>query len=138
MALGVSRQWMNFRAIGEWEMAVIAAAWPNMIATLNTLRHTLEDLGGALAVTHAVSALSFSRSDRPLVARAETRVSQSGMSHGLLHRNRTYRRFGPYRRVSSQASTGPLRLKFLFTSRLDRKPNDIECGHKQLPRLRSV
>jgi hypothetical protein len=46
----------SYCAIGEWEdMAAIAAARPNMIATLNTLRDTLEDLGGSLGVTDAVS-----------------------------------------------------------------------------------
>jgi hypothetical protein len=46
----------SYSSIGEWEdMAAIAAARPNMIATLNTLRDTLEDLGGGLGVTDAVS-----------------------------------------------------------------------------------
>ena len=36
--------------IGEWEdMADLVAARPNMIATLDTFRDTLEDLGGVLA-----------------------------------------------------------------------------------------
>jgi len=46
----------SYCAIGEWEdMAAIAAARPNMIATLNTLRDTLEDLGGGLGVTDPVT-----------------------------------------------------------------------------------
>ena len=46
----------SFCLIGEWEdMAAMAAARPNMIATLNTFRDTLEDLGGGLGVTDAVS-----------------------------------------------------------------------------------
>ena len=46
----------SYCAIGEWEdMAAIVAARPNMIATLNTFRDTLEDLGGGLGVTDAVS-----------------------------------------------------------------------------------
>jgi hypothetical protein len=46
----------SYCTIGEWEnMAAIAAARPNMIAALNTFRDTLEDLGGGLGVTDAVS-----------------------------------------------------------------------------------
>ena len=46
----------SYCAIGEWEdVAAIAAARPNMIATLNTFRDTLEDLGGGLGVTDPVS-----------------------------------------------------------------------------------
>jgi quinol monooxygenase YgiN len=46
----------SFCVIGEWEdMAPMAAARPNMIAFLNTFRDTLEDLGGGLGVTDAVS-----------------------------------------------------------------------------------
>ena len=46
----------SYCGIGEWEdMAAIAAARPNMIATLDTLRDTLEDLGGGLGVTDPVS-----------------------------------------------------------------------------------
>ena len=46
----------SYCVTGEWEdMAAIAAARPNMIATLNTFRDTLEDLGGGLGVTDAVS-----------------------------------------------------------------------------------
>lgn len=42
--------------ICEWaDMAAIAKARPNMIATLNSFRDTLEDLGGGLGVTDAVS-----------------------------------------------------------------------------------
>jgi hypothetical protein len=38
--------------IAEWaDMADLAAARPNMIATLNSFRDTLEDLGGELGVT---------------------------------------------------------------------------------------
>jgi len=46
----------SYCGIGEWEdMAAIAAARPNMIATLDTVRDTLEDLGGGLGVTDPVS-----------------------------------------------------------------------------------
>ena len=46
----------SYCVIGEWEdMAAMAAARPNMIATLNSFRDTLEDLGGGLGVTDAVS-----------------------------------------------------------------------------------
>ena len=42
--------------IAEWaDMADLAANWPNMIATLDTFRDTLEDLGGGLGVTDPVS-----------------------------------------------------------------------------------
>jgi hypothetical protein len=42
--------------IGEWsDMDALAKARPNMIATLDSLRHTLEDLGGGLGVTDPVS-----------------------------------------------------------------------------------
>lgn len=42
--------------IAEWEsMDAIAAARPRMIATLDSFRHTLEDLGGGLGVTDPVS-----------------------------------------------------------------------------------
>lgn len=38
--------------IGEWESAdALAAGRPQMIATLDSFRHTLEDLGGGLGVT---------------------------------------------------------------------------------------
>ena len=38
--------------IAEWDdMDAIAKARPNMIATLNSFRDTLEDLGGGLGVT---------------------------------------------------------------------------------------
>ena len=41
--------------IAEWENAeALAAGRPHMIATLNSFRHTLEDLGGGLGVTDAV------------------------------------------------------------------------------------
>jgi hypothetical protein len=46
----------SYCVIGEWEdMAIIASARPNMIATLNSFRDTLEDLGGGLGVTDPVS-----------------------------------------------------------------------------------
>jgi hypothetical protein len=35
-------------------MEAMAAARPHMIATLNSFRHTLEDLGGGLGVTDPV------------------------------------------------------------------------------------
>lgn len=38
--------------IGEWDsMDALAAARPSMIATLDTFRDTLEDMGGGLGVT---------------------------------------------------------------------------------------
>ena len=46
----------SYCVIGEWEdMAAMAAARPNMIASLNSFRDTLEDFGGGLGVTDAVS-----------------------------------------------------------------------------------
>ena len=42
--------------IAEWsDVEAIAQARPNMIATLNSFRDTLEDLGNGLGVTDAVS-----------------------------------------------------------------------------------
>ena len=42
--------------IGEWtDEAGMAAARPQMIATLDAFRDTLEDLGGGLGVTDAIS-----------------------------------------------------------------------------------
>ena len=42
--------------IAEWTDAdALARARPNMIATLNSFRDTLEDLGGGLGVTDATS-----------------------------------------------------------------------------------
>lgn len=42
--------------IAEWpDMEAIAAARPRMIATLDTFRHILEDLGGGLGVTDPVA-----------------------------------------------------------------------------------
>ena len=42
--------------IGEWDsMDSIVAARPQMIASLDKTRHLLEDLGGGLGVTDAVS-----------------------------------------------------------------------------------
>ena len=42
--------------IAEWvDMDSLANARPNMIATLDTFRDTLEDLGGGLGVTDPVS-----------------------------------------------------------------------------------
>ena len=42
--------------IAEWESAdALAAGRPQMIATLNSFRQTLEDLGSGLGVTDAVS-----------------------------------------------------------------------------------
>jgi hypothetical protein len=44
------------RIIGEWtDMDALAAARPNMLATLDSFRHTLDDLGGGLGVTDPVS-----------------------------------------------------------------------------------
>jgi hypothetical protein len=46
----------SYCLICEWaDAAAIAAARPNMIATLGTFRDTLEDLGGGLGATDAVS-----------------------------------------------------------------------------------
>ena len=46
----------KFCLIAEWDgMDAIAKARPNMIATLNSFRDTLEDLGGGLGVTDAVA-----------------------------------------------------------------------------------
>lgn len=42
--------------IAEWDsMESIVAGRPNMIKTLDSFRHTLEDLGGGLGVTDPVS-----------------------------------------------------------------------------------
>jgi hypothetical protein len=42
--------------IAQWtDIEALAQARPNMIATLNSFRDTLEDLGGGLGVTDAVS-----------------------------------------------------------------------------------
>jgi quinol monooxygenase YgiN len=42
--------------IAEWtDMDALAAARPHMVATLDTFRATLEDLGGGLGVTDPVS-----------------------------------------------------------------------------------
>ena len=46
----------SYCIIAEWtDMDSLANARPNMIATLNSFRDTLEDLGGGLGVTDAVS-----------------------------------------------------------------------------------
>jgi quinol monooxygenase YgiN len=46
----------TFCFIGEWsDMDALAAARPQMIATLDTFRHMLEDLGGGLGLTDPVS-----------------------------------------------------------------------------------
>jgi quinol monooxygenase YgiN len=46
----------TFCMVGEWDdMDSIAKARPNMIATLDSFRATLEDLGGGLGVTDPVS-----------------------------------------------------------------------------------
>jgi hypothetical protein len=42
--------------VGEWpDMAALADAGTRMIATLDTFRHALDDLGAGLGVTDAVS-----------------------------------------------------------------------------------
>mgnify|MGYP000859680608 CR=1 FL=1 len=42
--------------IAEWpDMETLANARPNMVATLNTFRETLEDLGNGLGVTDAIA-----------------------------------------------------------------------------------
>ena len=46
----------DYCIVGEWDdMDSLAAARPDMLATLDTFRHTLEDLGGDLGVTDPVS-----------------------------------------------------------------------------------
>jgi quinol monooxygenase YgiN len=46
----------SYCLIAEWsDMAALAAARPKMIATLDSFRPTLEDLGGGLGVTDPVS-----------------------------------------------------------------------------------
>ena len=46
----------SYCIIGEWDdMESLAAARPQMIATLDSFRDTLEDLGGDLGVTDPVS-----------------------------------------------------------------------------------
>jgi hypothetical protein len=45
-----------FCIVAEWtDMDALAKARPNMIATLESFRDTLEDLGGGLGVTDPVS-----------------------------------------------------------------------------------
>jgi hypothetical protein len=46
----------NYCIIAEWDdIAALSNARPNMIATLDTFRDTLEDLGGGLGVTDPVA-----------------------------------------------------------------------------------
>jgi hypothetical protein len=46
----------SYCLIGEWDsMLAMTAARPQMIATLDTFRDALEDLGGGLGVTDPVS-----------------------------------------------------------------------------------
>jgi hypothetical protein len=46
----------SYLLVGEWpDMAAIARARARMIGTLDSFRHTLEDLGAGLGVTDAVS-----------------------------------------------------------------------------------
>jgi quinol monooxygenase YgiN len=46
----------SYCIIGEWaDMSDLAAARPNMTATLDTFRDTLEDLGFGLGVTDPIS-----------------------------------------------------------------------------------
>ncbi|MEW6768849.1 MAG: antibiotic biosynthesis monooxygenase [Pseudomonadota bacterium] len=46
----------NYCIIAEWDsMEALAAARPHMIATLNSFRDTLEDMGGGLGVTDPVA-----------------------------------------------------------------------------------
>jgi quinol monooxygenase YgiN len=46
----------SYCIIAEWtDMDALAKARPNMIATLDSFRHLLEDLGGGLGVTDPVS-----------------------------------------------------------------------------------
>jgi hypothetical protein len=46
----------NYVLVGEWrDMAALTGARQSMIQTLDTFRHTLEDLGSGLGVTDATS-----------------------------------------------------------------------------------
>ena len=46
----------SFCIVAEWtDMDALAKARPNMIATLDSFRDTLEDLGGGLGVTDPIS-----------------------------------------------------------------------------------
>ncbi|MCC7348194.1 MAG: antibiotic biosynthesis monooxygenase [Variibacter sp.] len=46
----------SYCIIAEWDgMEALAAARPHMIATLDSFRHTLEDLGGGLGVTDPIA-----------------------------------------------------------------------------------
>jgi hypothetical protein len=46
----------SYCIIAEWtDMESLVSARPDMIATLDSFRHTLEDLGGGLGVTDPVS-----------------------------------------------------------------------------------
>ena len=46
----------SYCIVAEWtDMDALAAARPHMLATLNSFRDTLEDLGGGLGVTDPVS-----------------------------------------------------------------------------------
>ncbi len=46
----------SYCIVGEWrDMDALAAARPNMIASLDSFRDTLEDLGGGLGLTDPVS-----------------------------------------------------------------------------------
>ena len=46
----------TFCIVAEWtDMDALAKARPNMIATLDSFRDTLEDLGGGLGITDPVS-----------------------------------------------------------------------------------
>ena len=46
----------SYCLIAEWtDLDAMARARPNMIATLNSFRETLEDFGGGLGITDAVS-----------------------------------------------------------------------------------
>jgi quinol monooxygenase YgiN len=46
----------SYCIIAEWDdMDALAKARPNMIATLDSFRHMLDDLGGGLGVTDPVS-----------------------------------------------------------------------------------
>lgn len=46
----------SYVLVGEWlDKKALADARPRMIGTLDTFRHSLEDLGGGLGVTEAVS-----------------------------------------------------------------------------------
>jgi len=80
------------RIIGEWtDMDALAAARPNMLATLDSFRHALDDLGGGLGVTDAVSG--------PVVLELRWRVGTAARSVACVPR-----------RLSDRVGTAPGRM----------------------------